>query len=394
MENRAYFQLLNKALCEQGAGVPRLVIDLDTLDHNIARLKEGLKAVPQVRLVVKSLPSWRLLQYLMARLETRRLMVFHQPFLVELMNLLDEPADILLGKPMPIAAAADFFQKTTNESHQINWLIDTEARLNQYLELAQRLDRQLMINLEIDVGLHRGGFSEEAPLAAALQIIREHPEHLRWTGFMGYDPQIVKLPSFLGPVARHFKKVNSRYQRFIDLVQNAFPSLWREDLILNGAGSPTFLLHQAGGSSINEVAIGSALLKPTTFDIPQLSSFQAACWIAAPVLKKMIGTRLPGIGKLPDWLRHIFPHLQISYFIYGGYWKADYCYPPDIRLNTLFGPSTNQSMLNASGKFPLEVDDYVYLRPWQSEFVLLQFGPLCAYRNGALVENWPILTGQ
>ncbi len=394
MENRAYFELLNEVLRKDGRGIPQLVVDLDRLDQNIATLKAGLTTVSQVRLVVKSLPCWPLLQYLMDQLGTRRLMVFHQPFLLELMELLDEPADILLGKPMPIAAVSNFYETSVDKSHTIHWLIDTEARLDQYLELARRLGVRMSINLEIDVGLHRGGFRDEQSLSKVLSKIEQHPEQLHWTGFMGYDPQVVKLPSFLGSVTQHFNKANLRYQRFIDFTKGDFASLWHDEMILNGAGSPTFLLHQQGASPLNEVAVGSALLKPTTFDIPGLSSFLPACWIATPILKKMRGTRLPGLGLLPNWLDLLFPHLRESYFIYGGYWKADYYYPSDLRLNKIFGPTTNQSMLNASGRYPLNVDDYVFLRPWQSEFVLLQFGALLPYREGQLLDHWSILTGQ
>lgn len=394
MESSTYFQRLNQVLRDGTPAIPSLVVDLDLLDRNVAYLKANLAAVPHVRLVVKSLPSWPLLQYLMEELSSRRLMVFHQPFLRQITESSVEPLDILLGKPMPISAAADFYQQSNASHHQIHWLVDTEDRLTQYLELAQRLGQRLSINLEIDVGLHRGGFREEKKLAKALAKIEAHLEHLQWTGFMGYDPQIVKLPSFLGSVTKHLHEANKRYLSFINLVRSEFTSLMRDDLIFNGAGSPTFLLHQSGDSPLNEIAVGSALLKPTTFDILGLSGFTPACWIAAPVLKKMSGTRLPGIGGVPGWLSGLFPYLRESYFIYGGYWKADYCYPPDIRLNSLFGASTNQSMLNASGKYPLAVDDFVFLRPLQSEFVLLQFGPLLPYRDGELQHRWPILTGE
>ncbi len=39
----------------------------------------------------------------------------------------------------------------------IQWLIDTKQRLQQYLEIAQLYALSLHVNIEIDVGLHRGG---------------------------------------------------------------------------------------------------------------------------------------------------------------------------------------------------------------------------------------------
>jgi D-serine deaminase-like pyridoxal phosphate-dependent protein len=37
----------------------------------------------------------------------------------------------------------------------------------------------------------------------------------------------------------------------------------------------------------------------------------------------------------------------------------------------------------------LQPDDYVFLRPTQSEAVLLQFGDLLVYDSNDIVERWP-----
>ena len=38
----------------------------------------------------------------------------------------------------------------------------------------------------------------------------------------------------------------------------------------------------------------------------------------------------------------------------------------------------------------LAVDDYVFLRPTQSEFVMLQFGDLLPVKDGEIVGRWPV----
>jgi D-serine deaminase-like pyridoxal phosphate-dependent protein len=55
----------------------------------------------------------------------------------------------------------------------------------------------------------------------------------------------------------------------------------------------------------------------------------------------------------------------------------------------LFGRSSNQEMLNGSTSVQLQPGDYVFLRPDQSEAVLLQFGDLLVYENGAITDRWP-----
>jgi D-serine deaminase-like pyridoxal phosphate-dependent protein len=395
----AYFTKLNQSLRSQERAIPFLLIDLDRLDHNIAVVQQQLKTGADLRLVVKSLPSPDLLHYVMERTGCRKLMVFHEPFLSDLAQHLDESVDILLGKPMPVRTVRYFYQHFAKNPdtnfdpyRQIQWLADSPKRLQEYALLAAEARQKIRINLEIDVGLHRGGFATSADLRAALQILTQQQNSLALSGLMGYDPQVVKLPRWLSSPAKALAQANQTYREFIRIIEEEFPTLWRDDLTFNGAGSPTFGLHQNSDSPLNDVAIGSAFVKPTTFDIPTLVDFQPACWIATPVLKKMQGTKLPGIGQIPHWLKTVFLFLGESYFIYGGYWKADYCYPPDIRINPLFGASTNQSMLNASGQYPLEVDDFVFLRPWQSEFVFLQFGRILTVRNGEINGEWGIFS--
>jgi D-serine deaminase-like pyridoxal phosphate-dependent protein len=80
------------------------------------------------------------------------------------------------------------------------------------------------------------------------------------------------------------------------------------------------------------------------------------------------------------------PSFKFAYFIYGGYWKADYVYPKDAAENQIFGSSTNQSMVNSKMEVP--VGDFIFLRPKQSEHVFLQFGKLLVFENNEIVREW------
>jgi D-serine deaminase-like pyridoxal phosphate-dependent protein len=86
------------------------------------------------------------------------------------------------------------------------------------------------------------------------------------------------------------------------------------------------------------------------------------------------------------------PNTQQTFFIYGGKWMAQYESPSGLQDSGLYGASTNQHMVNGSGRIDLEVDDHIFLRPTQSEFVFLQFGDLLAVRKGRIVDQWPVLT--
>ncbi|MEM6724779.1 MAG: alanine racemase, partial [Bacteroidota bacterium] len=245
-----------------------------------------------------------------------------------------------------------------------------------------------------DVGLHRGGFATPDSFREALKLIQCNSEFLQLSGLMGYDPHVVKLPKVIRSAQKAYDLANAEYDQYKRILQKEFPGLWSEDLCFNGAGSPTIQMHQQQASPLNELSAGSCLVKPTTFDIPTLLDYQAACFIATPVLKSLKGTNLPALERFKGVLNTIDKANQHSVFIYGGFWKADYYHPKGIKPNALFGESTNQTLLKVPPNENLNIDDFVFLRPHQSEFVFLQFGPLLALRNGAIVDEWPLLTNN
>jgi len=392
----SYFQNLNQTLKNYNRAIPCLLIDLDQLDKNIATLKANINPKAAFRIVVKSLPCIELIDYLMQKAPTQKLMVFHQPFLTDLAARLDQQADILLGKPMPIKTASYFYDnlpdnpKDFNPYRQIQWLVDTDQRIQEYIELAKNLGQPLRLNMEIDVGLHRGGFGNKEQFVAGLKLVEQHKDTVIFSGLMGYDPPVVKLPSIIRSQEKALQIANDFYEECKAIIQQQFPTLWNEDLIFNGAGSPTINLHKSN-SPLNDISAGSCLVKPTTFDIPTLEEYQPASFIATPILKSFTNTTLPAMENLAGLLNLVNSNNKKSYFIYGGFWKADYCYPEGTQQNSIFGASTNQTMINAPSATELEVDDFVFLRPHQSEFVFLQFGNVLAIRGGKIVEEWQVL---
>lgn len=160
-----YFARLNRELKAQGPMHPVMLIDLDRLDHNIDVVMQSVRrAGKSLRLVEKSLPSPQLLDYIAKRAGTQRLMSFHQPFLNHDAERFPE-SDILLGKPLPVRAAQLFYEAHRgpfDPARQLQWLLDTPERLAQYLALAKALNIRMRINIELDVGLHRGGVQDTA----------------------------------------------------------------------------------------------------------------------------------------------------------------------------------------------------------------------------------------
>jgi D-serine deaminase-like pyridoxal phosphate-dependent protein len=390
-----YFSALNALLKEQGPGHPVMVLDLDILDQNIRILKQNIPPPKSFRVVVKSLPCVELLRHVFDTAGTSRAMVFHRPFLNRIAHEFPN-VEILLGKPFPARAARIFYRELGegapfDPSTHLQWLIDTQDRLLQYQHLAAELGTRMRINIELDVGLHRGGVSDPQQLGPLLQTIAADPDHLVFSGFMGYDPHISRSEKLFIPLEKAFDRVLMRYTEFIAFLKSEFPGLYSERLTFNGAGSPTYV-HYRDVDLPNDISVGSALVKPINFDLKALADHQPAMFIATPVLKKNPGVVIPFIEFAAPLMKKLKRGWGTTLFIYGGYWKAVPHSPKGLTYNTIYGRSTNQEMLNAPAGIDLDVDDYIFLRPTQSESVMLQFGDLIVLRGGAIVDRWPVFS--
>ena len=171
--HNSYFLSLQAALDSAGLSGPTLVIDRSLLAENVATLRGHIGDRFDYRIVAKSLPSLSLLREVMAHSGSQRLMLFHQPFINEVARELPE-ADILLGKPMPVQAAGNFYRDFKGggfePDHQLAWLLDTPERLSQYRDLGEQIGRPLRICIELDVGLHRGGIDDDGSLVSMLAM--------------------------------------------------------------------------------------------------------------------------------------------------------------------------------------------------------------------------------
>lgn len=386
-----YFDSLNRELQANRVSQPRIILDLDKIDANIAAVNRSIRQPKTWRVVVKSLPSMPLLQYIMQRGQTNALMVFHQPFLNQVADNFPD-ADVLMGKPLPVAAAAKFYQKlgdasAFNPGRQLQWLIDTPERLAQYHALAQGMGLKLRVNLELDIGLHRGGFASAEPLLAALKQIEDDPAHLALAGFMGYEAFIAKLPGKEGNLA----KAKRSYQDLVNVAQQAHPQLFAEGLTYNIAGSQTYKLYE-DDDFFNDICAGSGVVMPTDFDMPTLAEHQPAAFIATPILKKYDSVQISGLEAAAPLFSAWNPNRQQAFYTYGGNWLADYENPPGLVANSIWGHSSNQEMVNASLAVDLRVDDFIFLRPHQSEATFLQFGDLVTLRGGRIDGVWPVFT--
>ena len=384
----AYFAGLQSALAKKHLAEPVLVLDKQRLDRNITRLRDRLPRDMAYRIVAKSLPCVPLLQHIAKRAKTDRLMSFNVTMAGQLLAAMPQ-ADQLMGKPVPTTAIAGLFNTlkpaaAKRAAQQIQWLADTPERVRELGALAHRLQVNLRLALEIDVGLHRGGMMAGTALDNALVTIAAHPR-LTLSGLMGYEPHLTKLPKIGTWRKRARQGALSLFADAMAQIAAQFGEAAVKDMIRNMAGSPTFKLY-GDTDHANELAAGSVLVKPSDFDMPLLKDFEPAGFIATPVLKQSKGVLAPAAEFSGGLLGA--PRRGTTLFIHGGNWMAKPVFPRGLEHSPLFGRSSNQDMLTGSVALKIAIDDFVFLRPTQSETVFLQFPKIAIFDGKRISDLW------
>ena len=114
-------------------------------------------------------------------------------------------------------------------------------------------------------------------------------------------------------------------------------------------------------------------------------------WAEPLETKGPVPTRVPGMEWMSVVGRLLRPKTASAIFIHGGNWLADPVDPPGLHYNRLLGRSSNQEMLNGDRRLAIQPEEFVFLRPRQSEAVFLQFGDIAVHEDGAIVDWWPVL---
>lgn len=381
-QTETYFANLNQQLRSAGNGRPSILLDLDRLDHNIDEIRGSLG--DRLRIVTKSLPCLQLLDYLLDATDCSRLMVFHQPYLPIFLKRYPN-VSVLMGKPLLAPGVEEVLSKFDSSElsaalARVEWLVDTPDSLMAMGEVARSHGATLNINVEIDVGLGRGGVTVQSPdshgfphLAA---VFKQFDDHLNWSGLMGYDAHV----PFMGDdVSAAFATTMNRYQELYEFATKALPSDGGP-LTLNSGGSHTYPLFSSGVDFVSDISVGSAFLKPARFN--RLANLEPALFIAAPTLKQFPRPH-------PS---HSNPDLDTISYVYGGGWPGELVWPACVKTSSRDDAPNenlmpNQSMIHKSSTLDHDVGDYVFLQPHQSD-AMFQFEDILVFAKGELVDRW------
>ena len=399
-----YFAKLNQALRTARVGRARILIDQERLDHNLEVVRANIPSPQHYRIVVKSIPCVSLLRHIRDRVGTNKFMVVHAPFLKLMLDNFEPGIDILLGKPLPVFACEEFFNSIQPEvreraQHEIQWLVDTDVRAREYLDFAVANGLSLRLSVELDIGLHRGGVDSVEQLDAILSILKSNPQHVTFSGFMGYDGHVTAAPGIFtsarNAALAEFDENMAVYRRYIEHGRQRFPDLFGENLTFNSGGSTTYSLF-GRAPFITDIGIGGAVLRPASYSALFLGDLQPAEYVATPMIKQWPGAIIPFLEGLAGLLRWWNPNDQVSYGIYGGSWAGAIVAPPELhpQMLTSTDPAnenlvTNQSILNGSRRVGWELGDFAFYYPKQSD-AMFQFEDILLIRDGRVTGTWDV----
>lgn len=366
-----YFQQLIRAVEAAGLHRPVLVLDDARLTKNLTYLQTHLPKGIALRLADKSLPVPELLQRGFDALGTQNVMSFHLPLTTQVLDRFPD-TQALMGKPMPVAAAAEFLA-TRPDAERVTWLIDSPERLADYRTLATQTGQALRVSLEVNIGLGRGGFDT----ADALRTALSDTGPLIPCGIMGYEAHVNALPWLLGGGATAQARAMAQLADFA----NCLAPDQRQ--IINTGGSSTVLGLPADGPG-NDLTLGSLMVKPSDFDQSLNAAIKPALFIVTPVLKTYPHS-LPGHPRLSRLLRQTRLIRDRIAFAYGGKWMAQPVHPTGLSVSPFFSASSNQHgfCLPRGATAP----KHMIFRPTQSEAVLQQFGSVHVFDGSAITTE-------
>jgi len=385
-----YFDQLAQDLDAAGIGTPQILIDLDRLDANADAIVAGIGQA-RYRIVEKSLPSIDLLGYVSNRTGSDRFLVLHLPFLPAILAGLPA-AQVLVGKPQPIAAVRQFFQSFPPSdwpaiAGRVRFLADTPKRIAELVQLASNVSLSLQVGVEIDVGLHRGGVRTPDDLPDVLSVFAANPALVSFAGMLGYDGHVANAPAPPGLEAytarQQWKTATATYQAFVDVLARQFPSLVRDDLVFNSGGTATYPLYQSG--PVNDVAAGGGMLRSASYPDTFLGALSPASFIAAPVLAHYDSVELPLLRNVS---KTVWSDQQM-FTIYGGGWAAEFAWPPGAGLAPLVNDPENENLvpnqtwLVGPKSPPVRPDDWIFQHPREAD-AIFQFEDILLVRGGRL----------
>ncbi|WP_095013368.1 amino acid deaminase/aldolase [Tsuneonella mangrovi] len=277
--------------------LPAAFVDLDRVDANIAGLVSRAKGMP-IRLVSKSIRCTAMLRYVLANDAFRGLLCFSPSEAAWLANLGFE--DIVVAYPSVEPSDLALVAEQVAMGRAITLMVDDTGQLPFIAQAAEAAGTVIPLAIDLDVssqfpkqyfGVFRSPIKSADAAVALADAIAANP-HLRLDGLMGYEGQIAGLMDAVPGNTVRNNLIRAMKKRSIaevaqrrGAVVDALRAAGHELRFVNGGGTGSF--ESTGADpSVTELAAGSGIYAPTTFDHFRNFKLEPAAGFALPVVRR------------------------------------------------------------------------------------------------------------
>jgi D-serine deaminase-like pyridoxal phosphate-dependent protein len=368
--------------------LPAMIVNLDCLDHNIARIEEvATRFNKKIRIATKSIRVTEIIRYILDKGQAAfsGLMCFSVPEAAFLSKTGFD--DILIAYPTCAEADMDLFYRLTKEGINIVLMVDLPEHvhlLTSTWKQRNETDVKAKVCIDVDVsykplGLHLGVFRSSVRKLADFEAIFasvNESEHLVLSGIMGYEAQIAGMGEknpfspFTNPVKRLIKKlsvkdVKQKRQHIHEFLNNQGVELE----FYNGGGTGS-LQSTSSEPWITEITVGSGFLQSHLFDYYETNLCKPALSFGLQV------SRLPQQGVVT---------CKSGGFIASGEVSADKSpipfMPEGIRTIKNEGYGEVQTPLRVPGNAMVNLGDPIFFRPSKAGEIAERFNEYILVRD-------------
>ncbi|WP_446665019.1 alanine racemase [Flexivirga sp. B27] len=366
-----------------GVGAPVAVLDLAACEHNIAEMRSRARELP-IRLASKSIRVRGVLDKVLAEPGYHGVLSYSAAEACWLAR--HGVDDVLVAYPTVDTAAIGEIAADEELRARITLMVDLPAHLR--LIEAAGSGRPVRVCLDVDssleigpahLGVHRssvhtareaGEFARLAADSAAVELV----------GLMFYDAQIAGLQD-TGPAIRMVKRKSADDLRVRRQEVRAAVEQHAELELVNAGGTGS--LHADWDASVTELAAGSGLFTPTSFDAYDETDLRPAAYFASPVVRK--------------------PRPDIAVTFSGGYAASGVAgpsrtprpvHPEGLSLIRNEGAGEVQTPLRGKAARRLEVGDLVWFRHAKAGEMCERFNEILLVRDGEVQDRLPTYRGE
>jgi D-serine deaminase-like pyridoxal phosphate-dependent protein len=367
---------------------PFAVVDLDAFDRNAAALTARAAGMP-IRVATKSVRVRALLGRVLARPGFAGLLAYTLPEALWLAQDGALGADVLVAYPSVDRHALARLGADDALASRVTVMVDDPGQLDlaaralgptgPHVRVCVDLDASLRLARgRVHLGSRRSPVHDPAALRDLARAVVAHPR-FELRGMMSYEGQVAGLADDV-PGLRRFgvrvvqrasmAELRARRAAAVAAVSAVAP------VRLVNAGGTGSLEWSSADPSVTEVAAGSGLFAPTTFDHYRGFRHEPAAWFAVPVVRRPSS-------------RHAT--------VLGGGWVASGpagrdrlptpVWPPGLRLLGAEGAGEVQTPLTGPGARRLRIGDRVWFRHAKA-------GELCEHMDVVHLVSGDEVVGQ